>query len=156
MNFAHLHLVVNHISVVGIPLVLLFLSYGVIKNSLLLQNFSLAMLTFVSLCVLPAYFSGESAEEVVEHLPGVAESSINPHEEAAELSLILCLMTSAASVVALWFHKKVGMAQKINIGVICLALLAWGFLIYTANLGGKIRHSELRSDPAETSSSYSP
>lgn len=155
MNFAHLHLVVNHISVVGIPLVLLFLSYGVIKNSLLLQNFSLAMLTFVSLCVLPAYFSGESAEEVVEHLPGVAESSINPHEEAAELSLILCLMTSAASVVALWFHKKVGMAQNQYRSHLSSSSCL-GILIYTANLGGKIRHSELRSDPAETSSSYSP
>jgi predicted RND superfamily exporter protein len=101
--------------------------------------------------VLPVYLTGEPAEEVVEHLPGVAESFIESHEDAAKFSLILTLATGALAFVALWFQKSESRRRLVNFGVMGLATVAFLSLAYTANLGGKIRHSELRMDSAPQS-----
>ncbi len=94
------------------------------------------------------YFTGEPAEEVVEHLPGVAESFIEAHEEAAKFSLVLTLMTGVSAFVALWFQKDTKKCRMLNLGVMAVASIAVLSLLYTANLRGKVRHTELRSDSA--------
>ncbi len=147
MNLAHLHLIVNHLPVVGIPLVLLFLGYGLYTKNLLLQRFSLKVLFIVSLLLLPVYFSGEPAEKIVEHLPGVTESLIESHEDAALFTLIVTLIMGALAAVALYFRKnekRFGGLSKIVFVVGCLSVAS---LLYTANLGGQVRHTEVRSQP---------
>lgn len=147
MNFAHIHLILNHIPVVGIPVAILFLSYGLYQKNSSAQKF--AMLVFIGLAatVLPVYFTGEPAEKLIKHLPGFAESVIEPHEDAAMISLILTLIAGAAALVALWYQKDPEKSRKFNLGVMVVACIAVLSLLYTANLGGKVRHTELRSDP---------
>lgn len=145
MNLAHIHLILNHIPVVGIPVALIFLVYGIYAKNQPSQRFALLVLIGLAAVVLPVYFTGEPAEEVVEHLPGVAESFIEAHEDAAMFSLILTLLTGAAAFIALWFQKDPKKSRLLNFGVMTVASLAVLSLLYTANLGGKIRHTELRS-----------
>ncbi len=96
---------------------------------------------------LPVFFTGEPAEELVEHLPGVGESFIESHEDAAKISLVLTLFAGLCAIVGLLFSKH-PLSRRINTGVLLTSLLAVLSLAYTANLGGKIRHSELRADTA--------
>lgn len=145
MNFAHIHLILNHIPVIGIPVALAFLVYGTYIKNQPSQRFALLVLIGLAAIVLPVYFTGEPAEEVIEHLPGVAESFIEAHEDAAMFSLVLTLITGAAAAIAFWFQKDPKKGPLLNfvvMGVACLAVLS---LLYTANLGGKVRHTELRS-----------
>lgn len=148
MNFAHLHLVMNHIPLIGIPVALSFLAHGLWTKNASTQRFSLLILFGLAAMVLPIYLTGEPAEEVVEHLPGVAESFIESHEDAAKFSLILTLATGALAFIALWFQKNEPRRRLMNFGVMGIANLALLSLAYTANLGGKIRHTELRSGGA--------
>lgn len=145
MNLAHIHLILNHIPVVGIPVALVFLVYGICGKNQSSQRFALLVLIGLAAMVLPVYFTGEPAEEVVEHLPGVVESFIEAHEEAAMFSLVLTLITGAAAFIALWFQKDQVKSRLANLGVVGFASLAIVSLLYTANLGGKVRHTELRS-----------
>lgn len=145
MNFAHLHLVLNHIPVIGIPVALSFLIFGLWAKNAPTQRFSLLILFGLAAMVVPVYLTGEPAEEVVEHLPGVMESLIEAHEEAAEVSLIMTLLSGVFAFVALWFQRNELIREWINLSVMCVASVALISLVYTANLGGKIRHSELRS-----------
>lgn len=145
MNFAHLHLIMNHIPLIGIPVALSFLAHGLWTKNASTQRFSLLVLFGLAAMVLPVYLTGEPAEEVVEHLPGVAESFIESHEDAAKFSLILTLATGAFAFIALWFQKNESRGRLLNFGVMGIATLALLSLAYTANLGGKIRHTELRS-----------
>ncbi|MEZ4816178.1 MAG: hypothetical protein R3A80_13410 [Bdellovibrionota bacterium] len=154
MNLAHLHLILNHIPIVGIPIALAFLIQGIWAKNKSTQKFSLIVLFVLALIVLPVFYTGEPAEEVIEHLPGVTEAFIHPHEEAAELSLILTLITGALAFLALFFQKDEKKARILNFGVIGVATIATASLIYTANLGGQIRHTEFRSSSiGETESS---
>ncbi len=148
MNLAHIHLILNHIPVVGIPVALAFLAYGIYVKNQPSQRFALLMLIGLAAVVLPVYFTGEPAEEVVEHLPGIAESFIEAHEDAAMLSLVLTLITGATAFAALWFQRNLQKGRLVNFGVMGFASLAVLSLLYTANLGGKVRHTELRSGAA--------
>lgn len=145
MNLAHIHLILNHVPVIGIPVALAFLVYGIYVKNQQSQRFALLVLIGLASVVLPVYLTGEPAEEVVEHLPGVAESFIEAHEDAASFSLVLTLLAGAAAGIALWFQKDLQKSRLLNFGVIIIASLAVLSLLYTANLGGKVRHTELRS-----------
>lgn len=148
MNFAYLHLIMNHIPLIGIPVALLFLAHGLWKNNTATRRFALLVLVGLAAMVLPVYLTGEPAEEVVEHLPGVAESFIESHEDAAKFSLILTLATGAFAFITLWFQKNGSVTRLLNLGVMGIATLALLSLAYTASLGGKIRHTEFSSSGA--------
>lgn len=146
MDLAHTHLILNHIPVIGIPVALAFLIHGTYIKNDSSQRFAFFVLVCLALIVLPVYFTGEPAEKVVEHLPGVAEPFIEAHEDAALFSLILTLLTGVTAFFALWFQKNPKIGRRLNFGVMGAASLALLSLMYTANLGGKVRHTEVRSD----------
>jgi hypothetical protein len=145
MNIAYIHLILNHIPVIGIPIALLFLAYGLWTKNLPTQRFSLLVLSGLALVVLPVYLTGEPAEKMIEHMPGFAERFIEPHESAAEVSLILTLLTGALAFIAFWIQKSERWRLRINLIVTALAFVALSSLVYTANLGGRVRHTELGS-----------
>jgi hypothetical protein len=61
----------------------------------------LIILTLSSFSILPVYFSGEGAEEIVEHLAGVSHVTIEEHEEIAELGLYVSLFVGLLSSLSL-------------------------------------------------------
>ena len=83
MNPAHLHLMLNHIPVLGMAFGLALVSLALLRKSEELKRISLGFLIVIALLAIPAYLTGEPAEELVENLPGVSKSSIEQHEEAA-------------------------------------------------------------------------
>jgi uncharacterized membrane protein len=145
MNLAHIHLLLNHVPLIGLPVAMAFLGYGLWIQNSSMQKFSMFIIICLAIVVLPIFFSGEPAEELVEHLPGVAESFIESHEGAAKFSLALTLFAGFSAIVGLLFHKNYR-TRLINVGVLLVSFIAVLSLAYTANLGGKIRHTELRGD----------
>ncbi len=146
MNFAHVHLMLNHIPIIGLPLVCIFLIYSLRVRNIVFERFSLWMLLAMALIVIPIYLSGEPAEEVVEMIPGINEALIESHEEIAEISLVLTLIVGISAALALWFRRKEGSTSRWSLVTLGLAGLALASLVYTASLGGKIQHRELRSN----------
>ena len=151
MNFAHVHLILNHIPMMTMPIALIFFCYAVWTRSENLKRFSLIILLGTSATVVPTYLTGEPAEEIVERIAGVSEQLIKAHEESAEISLILTLITGAIALFSILFGNKPKL-QKVSLwSVLTSTALSVGSLGYTANLGGKIRHSEILSSVENTS-----
>lgn len=147
MNGAQIHLLINHGSVIGLPIGLLVLAVALLRKNADVRAVGLAILAIVGLASLPAYFSGEPAEGVVEHLPGISERLIHPHEEAAEWGLILCLVTAAGAIGSLVFRR--GPASRLlPTATLLLGLIAFAAIARTAHLGGLIHHEELRGGVA--------
>ena len=150
MDLAHLHLMLNHVPVIGVGFGFLILLTGVIARSKAVSGVGLALLVISAVAAIPVYLTGESAEEAVEHMPGVAGSVIDAHEDSAAISLSLTIALGVLAAGALFFSRI--RASRINgalvTGTILLSLITGTSMMRTANLGGQVRHTEIRDGQA--------
>jgi uncharacterized membrane protein len=144
MNFAHWHLLLNHLPVLGTAFGTLVLLTALLKRSDELKRLSLWVFVLAALAAVPAYLTGEPAEGVIERLPNVAENLIERHEDWALISLVATGLTGALALVG-WFayRKAERLPQWLPAGALGLALVTSGLMAWTANLGGQIRHPEI-------------
>jgi hypothetical protein len=137
------------VPVIGIGLGFLLLAYAVLRKNLDLQKVSLFLLVITGLVAVAVYLTGEPAEETVEHLAGVSEAIIEKHEEAALVALIGATVLGAVSLGGLLaFRRSKAVAKTLVTVALFGSLIASGLMAWTANLGGQIRHSEIRAAAA--------
>lgn len=145
MNPAYLHLVLNHLPVLGTWFGLLLLSAGFLCKSNDLKKASLVVFVLCALVAIPVFFTGEPAEGKIEGLPGISEGLIEAHESAAKYALILVELLGLVALLCLvYLQRGIRAASLVLLGVWGLALLTGGLFVYTAKLGGQIRHTEVR------------
>ncbi len=144
MNQAHLHLLLNHFPVIGTILCLLLLLAAILRKSHELKRISLAALVLIALLAIPAYLTGEPAEDIVENIPGVSKALIEPHEEAALAAIISMSVTGIFALFGLiWVRGKKSFPSWIMTAALLLTAVSVGLMAQTANLGGKIHHPEI-------------
>ena len=143
-NGAQFHLWVNHLPVIGFLGIVLALGFAMKIRSIDIKRFVLLATIVVGLSALAPYWTGEPAEEVIEHLPGFSKGLIHEHEELSEKATALSVMTSVAAGVAFFFQRRrpQTLAQSLPV-VFLLSLLTAGFMGAAAHEGGKIRHPEI-------------
>lgn len=126
MNPAHVHLLLNHIPVVGIWLgIALYLVALVRKPEW--RSLSLGVFALMAVLTIPAYLSGEPAEEMIHGLPGVSEATVEAHEEAAVPALIAMLVLGAVAAGGLMrFRAAASWPRGYGWIVLILALIAGG------------------------------
>jgi hypothetical protein len=146
MNTAHLHLILNHIPVLGTLIGLGLLGFALWKHREESKRSALGLLVITALLAVPAFLTGEPAEGVVKGLPGVSQAIIEQHEEAAQGAFIaLCFLGGIALAGLVWFRRGQLMPSWFGAVVLAGSLLVGGWMAWAANLGGQIRHSEIRS-----------
>ena len=92
---------------------------------------------------LPSIFSGEMAFDVVREAAN-RTSDIYAHEEAAELSMYIFLVSGSVHVLLQIFSEKLKKWQKLLIEILCYLLITAGFLTlaHTAHLGGNLVYNQ--------------
>ena len=147
MNWAHVHLLINHIPVLGTVFGALLLVFGIAKKNEEIKRVSLGIFVIIAVAAAPVYFTGEPSEEIVEYLPGVDESILEEHEESALISFIAVGILGVAAIGILWRYRHTDMIPKrFVVAGLILSIIVFGLMAWTADLGGKIRHSEIRSE----------
>lgn len=122
------------------------LAYGFIKSNNVVINIALTGLVLAAVTAIPVFLTGEPAEESVEHLPGILESAIEEHEEAAEIAFWLMQITGIVSLAGVFLRKSGFMKGFVfNTVILLLPIAAAGSIAYTGYLGGKIRHTEINA-----------
>ena len=147
MSWAHIHLALSHVPVIGLLIVLLLLAVARVRRSTELTRVSYALLVLLAASAVVVYLTGEPAEELVETLPGVSEAIVEEHEEVALIATIGMVILGLVALVGLIRFRAPRIAPAwYGRGVLLLALLMGGVMVWTANLGGQIRHSEIRAN----------
>ncbi|MFB6272912.1 MAG: hypothetical protein ABEL51_08480 [Salinibacter sp.] len=151
MTAAHWHLVLNHIPLLGILFGAGLLTYGLLRGQEAVQRASLGLLALAGLSIIAVYLTGEPAEEVVEGVAGVSHDAVEAHEEFAWYALIAGIATGVGALGALLYgFVRRTLVRWTVVITLALAIVSTGIIGYTANLGGKIHHPELRGDtPAQ-------
>ncbi len=147
MSWAHIHLALSHVPVIGLLIVLLLLAVARLRRSPELTRASYMLLVLMAASAVVVYLTGEPAEELVENLSGFSEAIVEEHEEVALIATIGTVVLGLVALVGLIRFRGPRIAPAwYGRGVVLLALLMGGVIAWTANLGGQIRHSEIRAN----------
>lgn len=147
MNDAHYHLILNHLPIVFPVVGLLVMIGGYIFRSDIVKRTALLIFVFGALVTIPAFLTGEGAEEVVEQIQGIDEDFIELHEEAAEIFAIASYILGAVSLLGFWAnYKQRSFAGAVAIIATIAAIVVLFFAQQTGTTGGEIRHTEIRAD----------
>jgi hypothetical protein len=146
MNGAHLHLIINHVPVLGTIFGLGLLAFALWRGSDELKKAALGIFVIIALLTVPTYLTGEPAWHVVNGLPGVSDSVFHQHDDAAGVAFTGSAVLGVLALIGLiWFRGGKPVKKWFSALVLAGAVAVSGLMLWTANLGGQIRHTEIRS-----------
>lgn len=142
---AHLHLLTNHVPIIGTLLTILVLGWGLFRHSREVTTVGLVLSVLIGIGGLVARQTGHEAEEQIEDLSWSNRRLVHEHEEAADLAFWVIASTGVIGLGAL------AMRRGGRSGPTWLPWLTFGGLVVSmvlvsraALLGGYIRHDEVR------------
>jgi len=146
MDLTHIHLLLNHFPTIGYIIGGGLFLISLITKSDDLKRASLVVLLGIALIAIPTYMSGNGAQDGIKSLPGVSKSMIETHEGAALVAIGFMLFTGAFAWLGLWQFRRLARIPAWNLAVILiLTLVSFGLMARASNLGGEIRHAEIRA-----------
>ncbi|HET9241054.1 MAG TPA: hypothetical protein VFO10_27565 [Oligoflexus sp.] len=143
-NGAQLHLIVNHLPIIGFVLFVPIILMASFTRRSDYKRLALLAAMFLGLLALPAFWTGEPAEDTLERQAGISENLIEQHEESAELALVAALATSGLAALG-WLvsRKKEAWLVPATRGTAMAVILTTGLMAWVGHEGGKIRHPEI-------------
>lgn len=145
MTATHLHLALNHVPVLGMGFSTMLLAIGTWRGSREVVRIALLFLALSAASAIPVYLTGEPAERGVKGLPAVSERLMEQHADLSPIALAATLAAGVGAAFALGLSRAGrGLHRGFVLGILAIAIASAGLLVATANLGGKIRHSEIR------------
>ncbi|MBP8793519.1 MAG: hypothetical protein KBH29_10105 [Lutibacter sp.] len=146
MNPTHLHLVLTHFPIIGTIIGVFILSYGIYSKSESITKVALVTFVAMSLLTIPVFLTGEEAAETVENIAGISENIIEEHEELAEIAIWLMGALGVLSLISLLaIIKKYAFSRIVILVTLITSLITTALFVQVGNLGGQIRHSEIRN-----------
>jgi hypothetical protein len=150
MDLTHIHLLLNHFPTIGYIIGGGLFVLALITKSDDLKRASLLVLLGIALLAIPTYMSGNGAQENIKSMPGVSKSLIAAHEGAALVAMVFMLATGAFAWLALWQFRRLARVPAWNLALILvLIVVALGLMTRASNMGGEIRHEEIRSSQGQ-------
>ena len=151
MNLAHVHLLLNHFPTVGMILGIGLFIVALMTKSDHLKSASLLIFFGIALLSIPTFASGTAAKLALQKTPEVSATMIDAHETAAFEALGVMELTGAMAWLGLWQRRRMSsFPQSTLAAVLITASVTFGMMGWAANIGGDIRHPEIRTTPAAT------
>ena len=148
MNSVQVHLALTHVPVIlSIAGLLMLIVSFFLKNSTITKT-SYILILIAGIAAIPVFYTGEGTEEAIENLPGVSGALIEKHEDLAKLSMISITTAGLLSLLALFTFKWQKAAGIFKVVILIIAIITGGLMAQTAQLGGQVRHTEIRSSVA--------
>jgi uncharacterized membrane protein len=152
MNFAHLHMLLNHFPIIGTIVGLGLFLISLFGKNEDLRRASLIIFAAMALLAIPTFFSGNGAQGAIKKLPDVSKALIERHQGAAMLALLFMEITGALALVGLWQSRTIPSPACWNrnmSAVLLFSIVTVGLMARVGTTGGDIRHPEIVSREGE-------
>ncbi|HUA20550.1 MAG TPA: hypothetical protein VMB25_17500 [Bryobacteraceae bacterium] len=157
MDLTHIHLLLNHFPTIGTIIGGGLFVLSLIMKSDDLKRASLVVLLGIALISIPTYMSGNGAQDGIKALPGVSKAMIEAHEGAAFVAILFMEVTGAFAWLGLWQFRRLARIPNWNLTVILILTVAsFALMTRASNLGGEIRHPEIRASQAQEPATADP
>jgi uncharacterized membrane protein len=145
LSGAYIHLLLNHIPILGSIFALCLLLSGIIAKNRSLIHAGLVTAIIAALFAIPVLLSGEEAEHNVERMPGISYDAIETHEDHAQPAFWSLIMAGAIALGTLMASLKNPNPTRLLYYIsLLLLVVSVVLMIRTAQSGGKISHPEIR------------
>ena len=132
MHSIEIHLILNHIPILGVAFVSLYLVIATIVKNTFMQKVSLWILLGVALVTIIVYLSGLRAETLVESLPNASKALLQLHEKVARISSLTIWAIAGITLLGLTFlRSKEQLFQYFVRGILAMTLLSTALFILT-------------------------
>jgi hypothetical protein len=148
----HFHLLLNHFPTIGFIIGLILFVAGLVAKSDHIKQAALVVFAGIALLTIPTYCTGSMAERALRANPEAPHAMILEHESAAFFALMWMIVTGGFAWLGLWQYRRMLHLPRWNVAVIIvLSVITLGTVSRAANIGGEIRHPEIRLvQPAAT------
>ncbi|MEX2595082.1 MAG: hypothetical protein WD426_20125 [Anditalea sp.] len=144
MDQTHIHLITNHIPVIGSFFGIFVLIYGMIMHSYPIIKAAYYIFIICAVGAAVTFWTGEAAEETIERMGGISEAVIEKHEDSAGIALLSMIILGSASIGALLYpFYQSSFSKLLSYIILAIALISFGITVNTSRLGGNIRHTEI-------------
>lgn len=146
MDWVQWHLALNHLPVIGVPILVGWLLIGWWRRSADVIRLALWSLTLLAAAAIAIKFTGDfAAEQTTQQLASV-QDYVARHEQAGDQVTTSVFLLGLAAVLALFLSRR-GRPHRAWILTLVVGLGILTALLYvrTAHSGGQISHPELRS-----------
>lgn len=143
-NDAHMHLLLNHIPILGSMIATLLLAYGIVTRSRPVIRAALGLTVIVALTTIAVVETGHDGAGIVKNLPGVDKDLIHAHAERAEKAAIVMYVTGGLAFLGLALGGRERDAERLAQVTLVALILTSGLMIWTGKAGGEIHHAETR------------
>jgi uncharacterized membrane protein len=155
LNLAHVHLLLNHFPTIGMIVGLGLFVVAILGKSDDLKRASLGIFFSIALLSIPTFATGTSARLALAKAPEVSTAMIDAHETAAFVALAFMELTGALAWLGLWQYRRMSRVPQGTLASVLLAgLVTFGLMARAANIGGEIRHPEIRTGPSATEAAW--
>lgn len=147
MDWTHLHLALNHVPVLGTPFLLGFFLWSWFRGQSVTLRFCLWLFVVLAATSIAIKFTGDFAAEKVGPMPGFDQTLIEQHEQSADQATTGVFLMGIAAALSLFLSRGGRVTPRWSLGLLAfLALATFALMVRCANLGGHIRHPEIRPD----------
>lgn len=151
MNWPHLHLALNHVPVLGIFFSLVLFLTGMIRRSEEVKRISLWGFVLLALFSIGLKYTGDFAFQALHRESWLDPAIVAKHEDAANRAVTGAVVLGLLAAGDLVLSRRMKTTVTWINGVILVAAVGtFILLLAAANLGGDIRHVEVRSPSGST------
>jgi hypothetical protein len=148
-SMEHIHVLINHLPVIGLAMAILALALALTHHSRKTEIIALILVFVAAASAWPVNFTGHRAYETVRVLTDDGGSDwLDAHMDRAEKTApafyLLALLTAAALIAP---HKWPRTTRPLALATLALAVLCEVASGWIALAGGQIRHPEFRNEP---------
>ncbi|MGA0332391.1 MAG: hypothetical protein ACO3NW_00375 [Kiritimatiellia bacterium] len=161
MTAEHLHLILNHVPVLGMALALIPLVTGILTKNRLVLLTGLILATVSTWMTGPVMGSGEEAYhrylngEVRPFLDAEVGEFLHIHEQRAEVWSKVMYTAAVLSLASLFFYfKKPKWVIRSSIALVVVGVFSVVSGIWIAESGGKIRRVDFREQPEAATTAH--
>jgi hypothetical protein len=145
VSVLQIHLLFTHAPLFGVAFGAFAHAYGVLRRNSRACEVAYAIYVVSGILAGAAFLTGWLAEDAAKKLPGVSETLVDAHQEAALGALIVTTLLGVVSGLTLAV-RRFRLIEWTGSLIGVLAVAAFILLGNAANLGGQIRHPEVHAN----------
>jgi uncharacterized membrane protein len=150
-----IHLILNHVPLVGLVFGLIFSVSGMKRSSPQAYLAGLRIFLGIGVINILIVLSGLRSADLLSGASWIDATAVAQHRRVGIMTLALLLGLSAFSGTIL-FRLNRGFAhpsRQVQTTILIIAIVGFGMVLWTSSLGGKLRHTELKSEGPRMQSS---